>query len=60
MAPPLSDMTLYHYPVTRSACVLWLLHELGPDATGPFKIKRVELMEGEGRAEWCAAHCVGC
>ena len=54
----LSDLTLYHYPVTRSARVLWLLHELGLEATGPVKVRRVELLEGEGRAEWCDKHCV--
>jgi hypothetical protein len=52
MAPALRDLTLYHYPSTRSARVLWLLHELGPAATGPFAVERVELLEGEGRAEW--------
>jgi hypothetical protein len=24
----ITDLVLYHYPVTRSARVLWLLHEL--------------------------------
>jgi len=48
----LSDLALYHYPITRSARVLWLLHELGPDKTGPFEVKRVELLQGEGRAPW--------
>ena len=44
--PLVSDLVLYHYPVTRSARVLWLLHELGPD-TVPFTLQRVELFEGE-------------
>eukprot|EP01045_Picozoa_sp_COSAG04_P054846 COSAG04_NODE_24746_length_317_cov_0.949541_1_plen_26_part_01 len=26
MASALSELTLYHYPITRSARVLWLLH----------------------------------
>ncbi len=52
----LNELTLYHYPVTRSARVLWLLHELGPDTIGPFQVKRVELLEGEGRADWCDPH----
>lgn len=51
--PLLKDLTLYHYPGTRSARVLWLLYELGPAVTGPLTVKRVELLEGEGRAEWC-------
>eukprot|EP00439_Symbiodinium_sp_Y106_P025336 s2372_g3.t1 len=42
-------VTLYHYPLTRSTRVLWLLHELGDKVK--FECKRVELMRGEGQTE---------
>lgn len=39
------EVTLYHYPRTRSTRVLWLLHELGDKVN--VTCKRVELMKGE-------------
>jgi len=51
----LSELTLYHYPMTRSVRVLWLLHELGPAITGPITVKRVDLMKGEGHEDWFLA-----
>ena len=49
-APSISDLVLYHYPLTRSVRVLWLLHELGEGVVGEFTVKRVELLAGEGRS----------
>mmetsp|Transcript_70012 Transcript_70012/g.130892 ORF Transcript_70012/g.130892 Transcript_70012/m.130892 type:complete len:227 (-) Transcript_70012:125-805(-) len=40
------NVKLYHYPLTRSVRVLWLLHELGDKLT--FTTQRLELMKGEG------------
>lgn len=46
----ISDLVLYHYPVTRSARVLWLLHELGlRERTGDFTIRHVDLLQREHR-----------
>eukprot|EP00438_Fugacium_kawagutii_P020702 Skav225258 [mRNA] locus=scaffold4099:19858:20527:+ [translate_table: standard] len=45
MASQPLEVTLYHYPLTRSARVLWLLHELGDRVK--FTCKRLELMKGE-------------
>jgi len=40
--------TLYHYPLTRSARVKWLLHEIYGDAfDAHVTVKRVALMQGE-------------
>jgi len=40
----ISKLTLYHYPLSRSARVKWLLHEMrGED----FETVRVKLMQGE-------------
>ena len=39
----IKHLKLYHYPVTRSARVKWLLHELVGDA---FEVERVELYAG--------------
>ena len=42
--PRFRNLTLYHYPLSRSARVKWLLHEMhGED----FKTKRVALRQGE-------------
>ena len=46
-------MKLYHQDRTRSARVLWLLHELGM----PCEIQRVDVFSGEGRRpEYQAVH----
>lgn len=45
MASQPLEVTLYHYPLTRSTRPLWLLHELGGKVK--FTCKRVELMKGE-------------
>lgn len=44
---PLSDVILYHFPLSRSARVRWALHEtLGDD----FTIENVDLLQGAGYA----------
>ena len=73
MAPLLTELTLYHYPSTRSNRVLWLLHELGAAVTGPVTLKQIDLLEGEGRSKWyrqlscvrpasrsCSFHALAC
>lgn len=45
MASQPLEVTLCHYPLTRSTRPLWLLHELGGKVK--FTCKRVELMKGE-------------
>ena len=45
MASQPLEVTLYHYPLTRSTRPLWLLQELGGKVK--FTCKRVELMKGE-------------
>lgn len=42
------EVTLYHYPLTRSTRVLWLLNELGDKVK--FTCKRLELMKGEAHS----------
>jgi glutathione S-transferase len=44
----IQTLTLYHYPLSRSARVKWLLHELLDD---DFTVKRVGLMQGQQFAE---------
>lgn len=41
---PVETLTLYHYPLSRSARVKWLLHEIGVD----FKTVKLDLMRGDG------------
>mmetsp|Transcript_63881 Transcript_63881/g.178586 ORF Transcript_63881/g.178586 Transcript_63881/m.178586 type:complete len:234 (+) Transcript_63881:67-768(+) len=48
--PAVPSLVLYHYPLTRSVRVLWLLHELGPERV-TFTLKRLELLKGEGRSQ---------
>lgn len=40
----IKNLTLYHYPISRSARVKWLLHELDI----PFDTVTLDLMRGEG------------
>jgi glutathione S-transferase len=47
--PPISSLTLYHYPLSRSLRVLWLIHELG--ISNQVEVKTVKLMLGEGYSE---------
>lgn len=47
-ATAISHLKLYHFPMTRSARVRWLLHEILDD---DFEIQRVELYEGEQYGE---------
>lgn len=47
-ATAISHLKLYHYPMTRSARVRWLLHEILDD---DFEIQRVELYQGEQYGE---------
>lgn len=43
-----ASLTLHHYPGTRSARVLWLLHEIYGEALDPrITVRKVQLYEGE-------------
>lgn len=49
MKNSISDITLYHYPASRSARVKWLLHELElTGAINGFKTVKLDLMQGAG------------
>ncbi len=41
----ITSLTLYHYPLSRSARVKFLLHELRGD---DFKTVKVDMLQGEG------------
>lgn len=43
----LKNVVLYHYPMTRSARVLWTLHELEI----PVQVKRVDVINGEAQTK---------
>ena len=47
-ATEISHLKLYHFPMTRSARVRWLLHEILDE---DFEIQRVELYQGEQYGE---------
>ncbi len=51
MKNPIKSLTLYHYPISRSARVKWLLHELelGGHIDG-FETVKLDLMRGDGMA----------
>ena len=44
----ISQIRVYHYPLSRSVRVLWVLNELG---ISQFEIKRIKLLLGEGYSE---------